>query len=88
MGGDTVTEVTNPQALIIEQEVAMAERPATVDDMAQFWPDRSPAELAAIARDIEAAGFSMTVSTGCPNGLPLGHCGDDPECQYPPCNTT
>ena len=38
------------------------ERPATADDMARFWPDKTPDELAAARTAIEAAGATMTVT--------------------------
>lgn len=44
----------------LEDEVS---RPATVEDMARFWPDKTPEELTALAESIRENGFSMTIHT-------------------------
>jgi len=38
------------------------EREATIEDMARFWPDKTPAELAAAYESVKAAGGTLTVS--------------------------
>jgi len=39
------------------------EREATLEDMARFWPDKTPEELAAAYEVLVAAGGRMTVTT-------------------------
>jgi len=48
-----------------DQERDEESRPATLVDMARFWPDKTPDELEAARNAIAAAGGVMTVSTAC-----------------------
>jgi len=40
-----------------------AERPATMEDMRRFWPDKTAEELEAAAAAVAEAGGEMTVVT-------------------------
>lgn len=48
------------RGFVIESEI-VSPRPATLDDMRRFWPDKTDEELQAAAAAIAAAGGEMTV---------------------------
>lgn len=55
------TDWATPHTLDV---TALVERPARLEDMSQFWPDKAEEQLAAVFADIIERGHTMTVTVG------------------------